>query len=68
MENAFNYHLAPSVQRFIVMLSSCPISSTPLGSSKIVIGIRIFSCMGGNGMLASHVVVAPEGCKKEDGS
>lgn len=54
----------PRVQRFIVMLSSSPILSTPLGSRVIMTEFRIFSCVGGNGMPASHMFVAPEGSKK----
>lgn len=57
----------PRVRRFIVMLSSGPTLNTPLGSRVIMTEIRIFSCVGGNGMLASHMFVAPEGSKKGAG-
>lgn len=49
------------------MLSSGPISSTPLGSSVIMIGIRIFSCEGGNGMLASQMFVALKALRRGGG-
>lgn len=62
-ENAFNYHLAQR-GRFMAVLSSGPKSSTPLGSGMITIGIRMHAGVGGRGMLASHMFVAPEGSEQ----
>lgn len=67
VENAFHYHLAQRACLLSCLLTSSPISSTPLGSRVIMIGAGIFSGVGRNGTLASRMFVAPEGSEKGAG-
>lgn len=51
----------------MAVLSSGPRSSTPLGSGMITIAIGMRTGVGGSGMLASHMFVAPEGSEQGAG-